>query len=148
MVAIQHFVFEFQVPHDHDGTADSIANALIADAVAPRLVVVHLYTDRPNASHLLLEAQHRGVPIGGPYSVRHDRPHSSVGQEHLHFFDRSGELFAINKDGTAHDRSHGYQIPNRIAKAMAQQFPDFSIPKNRLIESIPDDLLALLTEAR
>ncbi len=37
------------------------------------------------------------------YSARCDSPHSNNGQKHLHFYVRGNQLFALNKDGTAHD---------------------------------------------
>lgn len=94
---------------------------------------------RAKSKQLLLEAKHRGQPLGGQYSARLDKAHSSTGQDHLHIYAKNNQLFAINKDGTAHDRSHGAQIPNRVAAAIRAEFPDFRLPTSGIIEAaLPD----------
>jgi hypothetical protein len=66
--------------------------------------VVHIYAERTSPeARLLGEAKQRGTLLGGKYS---------------------------NKDGTAHDRSHQVQIPNKVADAIRAKFPDFVIPPN------------------
>jgi hypothetical protein len=73
---------------------------------------------------------------------------SGTGQEHLHIYCRNNQIFALNKDGTAHDKSHGVTIPNKVAKALKTIFPNFNIPDNNLIESAPRtvDLLFRIDE--
>ncbi len=84
----------------------------------------------------LKEAKHRGTPLVGKYSARVDTPHDGTGQRHIHVYDRSVELFAMNANGTAHDQYHQVRIPGRVAKAIQVEYPDFVIPPDRFIESI------------
>lgn len=37
-------------------------------------------------------------------------------------------------------------MPNKVAKAITQKFPDFILPKNNLIESAPRDIIELFRE--
>lgn len=85
------------------------------------------------------EAQHKGHPLGGKYSAQLHPPHGGQGQQHIHVYARNNQLFALNIDGTAHDKSHGVQIPNKVAAAIRQHFPSFTIPANNLIEYANDD---------
>lgn len=87
--------------------------------------------------NLLSEAQHRGIPLGGPYSAVHHKAHIDPGYDHLHVFCKNNILFALNSNGTAHDQSHGIKIPNRVADGIRRHFPDFVIPPDNLIESAP-----------
>lgn len=101
---------------------------------------IHLYFSDNDTNRILHEAKYRGSPLIGQYSVRKDHPHSVVGQYHLHVFYRSNQLFAINKDGSAHDQSHGVRIPNKVAQAIKDKFVDFQIPRTNIIESAPDEI--------
>ena len=86
------------------------------------------------ASFVLDEAQHRGTPLGGQYSAQLHHAHTPQGQQHLHVYAKNNQLFALNIDGKAHDRSHGVQIPNNVADAIRSRFPNFVIPQNNYIE--------------
>lgn len=86
---------------------------------------------------VLQEARYRGIPLGGSYSAQIHGAHTPDGQKHIHVYDRTNQIFAMNIDGTAHDQSHQTQIPNQVAKAMQNLFPEFTIPANRFIESTP-----------
>lgn len=101
---------------------------------------VHILHDSDEPGNLQ-EARLKGVPLGGTYSAQLHRPHASGGQVHLHIYARNNQLFSINIDGTAHDRSHGARIPSRVAKAIADTFPNFRLPPNRLIESAPAEII-------
>ncbi len=96
---------------------------------------IYYYATGEGLSVQLQEAKHRGRPLRGPYSYRKDGPHSPVGQNHIHVFRSGNELFALNWTGTAHDQSHGKHIPNKVAAALRQLFPDLVIPSNNFIES-------------
>ena len=76
--------------------------------------------------------------MGGKYSALLHKAHVPGGQDHIHVFARQNQLFAINRDGTAHDRSHGVRIPNRVADAIRAEFPNFNLPLDNLIESAPE----------
>jgi hypothetical protein len=86
----------------------------------------------------LQEARHRGLPIGGQYSADLHGAHTTPGMKHIHVYAGTNQIFAMNIDGSAHDQSHGTQIPNKVAKALAQRFPDFKLPSNNIIEGAPD----------
>jgi hypothetical protein len=88
----------------------------------------------------LFEARHKGNPLVGQYSAQLHKPHITGGQEHLHVYARQNQLFAINKDGTAHDRSHRAQIPNRVADAIRADYPDFKLPPDGVIEAAPVEI--------
>ena len=62
-------------------------------------------------------------------------PHNPA-KDHLHFYVKGKEIFSINRDGTAHDGSHGVLIPGDVYNKINKRFPDFNLPKNRLIESL------------
>lgn len=84
----------------------------------------------------LNEAKQKGnITLGGIYSAAlHKVP--PPGKTHLHVFAKNNQLFAINIDGSAHDDSHKIQIPNKVANAIKNQFPDFILPPNNYIESV------------
>jgi hypothetical protein len=85
---------------------------------------------------LLKEARHRGEPLGGPYSATHESPRFAQAQHHLHIFKRGTEICSVNQDGSGHDGSHGFQLPNKAADAIRQKFPTWRIPPDNIIESI------------
>ena len=101
---------------------------------------VHIYCDDEDTQARLVEAQHRGVPLKGPYSARKERPHTPAGKTHLQIYNKKTQIFAINRDGTAHDKSHGFRIPNKVATAIRRHFPDFELPDGNLIESTPTEV--------
>jgi hypothetical protein len=90
-----------------------------------------------SASSLITEAKHKGMPLSGQYSAQLHGAHSSVGQQHIHVYAKNNQLFALNKDGSAHDASHQTQIPNKVAEAIQGNFPWFTLPPNNIIESAP-----------
>ena len=109
-------------------------------------------TFRGDDPYTINEARKKGsIPLGGKYSARLDPPHVPSGQKHLHLFAKGNQLAAVNKDGSAHDRSHGIRIPDRVAGAIKTRFPHFEIPKNNMIETVSraqylDFQIALLNE--
>ena len=98
-------------------------------------LTVHIFCHEFDAVIALDEAEHRGTPLGG--------------EDHLHVYLKNNQLFAINVSGTAHDRSHGVRIPNRVAKGIRKAFPQIVLPPNNLIESMDvlDDLRWVNEEA-
>lgn len=98
--------------------------------------VVHLVFP-PRTNKRLDEAKHKGIPLGGQYSAKTHQAHSSGGYKHIHVYARNKQIFALNKPGTGHDQSHGVKIPNKVAKAIRKQFPDFDLPPGNFIESAP-----------
>ncbi len=104
--------------------------------------VVHVLLDvRTLDANCLDEAEHRGRPLGGQYSAQLHSPHTPppVGQFHLHVYARNNQIFALNMDGSAHDRSHGTTMPRKVADAIKNLFPDFTVPPNNFIEAADRD---------
>lgn len=98
--------------------------------------LVHVLWDVNVAGVFVLhEAQYRGKPLGGQYSAQLHPPHGNQGMQHIHVYARDNQIFALNMDGTAHDKSHGVTIPNKVADAIRQHFPRFTIPANNIIEN-------------
>ena len=99
---------------------------------------VHILLNRASLeANLLIEAEHRGEPLGGKYSAQLHPPHTPppAGQSHLHVYAKNNQIFALNMDGSAHDRSHQTAIPRKVADAIRDLFPDFTIPPNNFIEA-------------
>ncbi|MFM6989961.1 MAG: hypothetical protein ACKOWD_01470 [Rhodoferax sp.] len=100
---------------------------------------VHILFSQTEQSPLL-EGKSKSFDLGGMYTAKLHPAHTTVGQQHIHVYAQKNQLFAMNQDGSAHDRSHGSQIPNRVAAAIVQKFPDFKLPPGNFIESAPDDI--------
>ena len=98
--------------------------------------IVHVWYKR-TGHNLITEAKHKGLPLGGQYSAQLHKPPFTVGQQHIHVYANNNQLFALNKDGSAHDQSRGIRIPNKVAKAISNEFPDFILPSANIIESAP-----------
>ena len=94
---------------------------------------------------VLFEGHHRGTPLGGQYSAVLHRAHIHSGQDHLHIFAKQNQLAALNRDGTAHDASHGVRLPNRVVTAILSTFPQFTIPPDGFIESAEPEISAAYT---
>ena len=77
------------------------------------------------------------------YTGRIDTPDPSVGQRHIHLYARGKELFSVNKDGSAHDRSHGKPIPKHLHQPLRNL--GFKIPPGGLIEDC-EEVYSLLIE--
>lgn len=91
------------------------------------------------------------MPINGTrLSYRIDNPRGEAGpgnQRHIHIIAKSGELFAMNVDGSAHDGCHGVQIPDTVVDFIKKK--GFSVPDNHIIEMVNVDMpIHLLVEDR
>jgi hypothetical protein len=78
------------------------------------------------------------ILLGQGRAVRFDRAHVPGGQDHLHFLQKGDNLYALNRDGTAHDKSHGVQMFNWSIDHIQKTYPDWTIPKDGLIEAMLD----------
>jgi hypothetical protein len=123
----------FEVPAPEP--MDSLTESLLDEEFQEKHFIVHFHFDPDGADGQLLEARFHGLPLVDTYSAQKHAAHASPGYEHLHVYSKQNHLFAMNRDGSAHDDSHGYRIPNRVAQAIRTRFPDFIIPSNNLIES-------------
>jgi hypothetical protein len=99
--------------------------------------VVHFIFETGSGDETAFEALHKGAPLIGKYSAILHKAHVPGGQDHLHVFARQNQLFALNRDGSAHDRNHGIQIPNRVADAIRNAYPEFTLPPDSFIEAAP-----------
>ncbi len=121
---------------------------IIEDNVLPKQVdyitfevdewTIHIYFHEPDLNQheiaqMLNEAKR--FDLGNAYSAVEHPPHGGQGMHHIHAYHRNNQLFALNIDGSAHDRSHGYTIPNKVADAIKVKFPEWIIPPKNLIES-------------
>ena len=82
---------------------------------------------------ILLEGSVKNLDFGGQYYAQLHSAHSNPGQKHIHVYAKNRQLFSMNIDGSAHDRSHGARIPNKVADAIRNILPGFKIPENNLI---------------
>ncbi len=79
------------------------------------------------------------------YKVRKDSPHNSPGQHHIHVYPEKkkyGKRFAINEDGTQHDRKGPVDIHRKIYDWLEKNAEGFPLPPNRtleMIDQIPPD---------
>ncbi len=107
---------------------------------------IHLYCSDLDSRVLMLEAQHKGIPLTAAYSAQYHTDRTNRGQNHIHVYCKNNQLFALNRDGTAHDKSHGVRIPNKVAKAIQTHFPDVQLPPKNIIEcaSLEDEVEVLL----
>jgi hypothetical protein len=97
-------------------------------------VTVTLFDDKD--IQRLDEAQHRGDPLVGKYSHMLHKAILLQFKDHIQVYARNNQIFAINKDGTAHDGYHKVKIPGRVADELRSRYPDWSIPMDNLIEAV------------
>ncbi len=97
------------------------------------LTVVIFY--HKSDSMFVNESKQRGNHLIGNYSYLKHPPHTTPGEYHLHVYDGNNQIFAINKNGTAHDGYHGVRIPNKVYNALKQIYIDWTFPENKIIES-------------
>ncbi|VVT32798.1 conserved hypothetical protein [Roseovarius sp. EC-HK134] len=95
---------------------------------------------------LLLNESKPYVELGKGRAILHHKAHIPDTQDHLHFRVKGTNIAAINKDGSAHDKSHGVMLQKWATNGAKKYFPDFHIPDDGLIESIFCDEVTLLTE--
>ena len=109
--------------------------------------VIQLIVHEDSATQQQLDESKKPISLGKHYTGRIDKAHDpKTGQEHIHVYVKGKELFAMNRDGTAHDRSHKYQIPNVVAKEIKKQFPHFTLPADNFIEWPDEDSARLLLD--
>jgi hypothetical protein len=89
----------------------------------------------------------RTYDLGRGYKVAYHRQHVPKTQDHLHFSLKGRDLYSINRDGTAHDSSHGKKMHNQVVDGMKTLFPDFIIPPYNIIESFVVDSKEYLVES-
>jgi hypothetical protein len=114
-------------------------------------VIYHYDTDDAEARKLIQEVlteEKKSVELGRGKSIVHHKAHIPDGQDHLHFQVKGSNVYAVNKDGTAHDRSHGKQMQRWTLDGAALHYPGFKMPKDGLTEEIlANGKAELLTES-
>jgi hypothetical protein len=85
---------------------------------------------------LLLNEDKSRVDLGQNKSIIFHRAHTEVNQDHLHFLVKGDKIAAVNRDGTAHDSSHGVRLQKWALNGAAQHYPEFRMPKDGLIERL------------
>ena len=78
----------------------------------------------------------RTFDLGQGRAVMFHRGHVPNSQDHLHFLLNGQKLYALNRNGTAHDASHGLQMHRWAMDAVRNRYPDFKLPSRGLIESM------------
>ncbi|WP_223648911.1 hypothetical protein [Hymenobacter psoromatis] len=96
---------------------------------------IYLHQEHDTDIKLILEGTTKGMPLGGTYSFIKHQPHNSTGEYHIHVYDDSNEILAINQGGTGHDGYHGTRIPNKVYRALVAKFPNWKFPSNQIVES-------------
>ncbi len=98
----------------------------------------HIISDQMMGLKLLLEKKE--IDLGNRYSARFDRDTAhqppKPEKDHIHVFKKGKEIFAINRDGTAHDGWHNVMIPGAIFNILQNKFSSFNFPQSRLIETM------------
>lgn len=83
------------------------------------------------------------IQLNSVYSVREDQDKSHIpadpNKKHIHVMKKGKEIFAINKDGSAHDGSAGKIIPREIYNILKQRYPGFNFPSDRVIKFMTTD---------
>lgn len=102
------------------------------------IVICSLSNDPDNFPiKLLCERDlYQGIP-GSKMKVRFDKVNNSTKtQHHAHVFAQNGkqQLFAVNRDGSAHDRSHQVKLPSKIADLLRDN--GYDIPIGNYIETM------------
>ena len=97
---------------------------------------------------LLLNEAKPYIELGKGRAILHHKAHILNTQDHLHFRVKGTNIAAINKDGSAHDKSHGIKLQKWATDGARKHYPDFNIPTDGLIESIFSDNSSLLIEAQ
>ncbi len=88
-------------------------------------------------AHLLVE-DCKYVDLGKGREVFYHTAHVPPGQDHLHFYQNDSKLYALNRDGTAHDASHGKVMAGWARDAVKDNYPGFTLPQGGLIEAFAD----------
>ncbi len=102
-------------------------------------VLYHFNPDDRTAEkviRLLLNEDKRRVDFGQGRTIIFHRATVPNTFDHLHFQVKGTNIAAINRDGTAHDRSHGIKLQRWALDGMANHYPGFKPPKDGIIESL------------
>jgi hypothetical protein len=76
--------------------------------------------------------------LGQGRMIRFDKAHvpPPAGQDHFHAYLKGKSLFSLNKDGSAHDGSHGIKMEKAYTEYVKAERPDWKLPPNHIIEGM------------
>ncbi|SEI56338.1 hypothetical protein SAMN05518849_10188 [Sphingobium sp. AP50] len=86
----------------------------------------------------MLTEDRKQVDLGQGRMIYFHTAHVTPGQDHLHFYQNGAKLYAINRDGSAHDASHGKKMARWAQDGVKDNYPGFTLPKSKLIETLLD----------
>ena len=95
-----------------------------ADVTAETIVRLILNEEKPSAD------------LGQGRRILFHKAHVPNTQAHIHFQVKGANIAAVNKDGSAHDRSHGIQLQKWAIDGMTNHYPNFNSPKKGIIEKL------------
>lgn len=121
------------------------------EASKTRFAFYHYASDDAIAATLLESIFNESTQtkdLGKGRSMMFHRAHVDGGQDHVHFLVKGSKITALNRDGSAHDRSHGHQLLQWQINGLRQHQRNFALPKDGLIEQLmADDFGPMLTES-
>lgn len=85
--------------------------------------------------HFLGEAR-KEVDLGKGRRMLFHRAHTPDDQDHVHFMVKGAKVYALNRDGSAHDRSHGVKMQRWAVDGLKKHHADFTLPPDNLIEAL------------
>lgn len=95
--------------------------------------LVNIYCDEDNKIAIKNLNESQWITKGA-YKIRLDKSRGQ-GQNHIHLYlRRGGELASMNYDGSGHDGSHNFPLPNKVRDVL-RKIPGIVIPQNGIIES-------------
>jgi hypothetical protein len=74
--------------------------------------------------------------LGKGRAIKYHTAHVPGGQDHVHFLVKGHKVTALNRDGSAHDQSHGHQLLRWQIDGLQKHYTSFVIPKDGLIEQL------------
>lgn len=104
-----------------------------------RMVIYHFEQSDEVAEtivRLLLNEEKPSVDLGKGRRILFHIAHVPTGEDHLHFRVKGKNIAAINKSGTAHDKSHGVKLQRWALDGMEQHYPGFKRPVDGVIECL------------
>jgi hypothetical protein len=132
------------------GLMDKVEDVLYGREEKPPHVFYHFASD-DHVAHVLVRGlllEDKTIDLGKGRSLMFHKAHNPPhGQDHIHYCVKGAKMYALNKDGTAHDRSHGVEMARWAVQGTEKHFPDFTIPPKGLIEALmPEPEKGLLLE--
>ena len=117
----------------------------------PKLAIYHFDSEdliAPIIIRALLCEALPSVDLGKGRSIIFHKAHTGEGQDHLHFRVKGATISSVNRDGSAHDRSHGIQLQRWATDGAKAHYPGMKMPPKGLIEQlvIEPDASQFLTE--